>query len=69
MLSVKKFLLTSVALLMVGPAVAGDLPRYNNNPQVYRNLFNWTGFYAGVHTGWGWGDAAGDISGGLIGGR
>lgn len=69
MLNVKKFLLASVALLVAGPALAGDLPRYNNNPQVYRNLFNWTGFYAGVHTGWGWGDAAGDISGGLIGGQ
>lgn len=52
----KKFLF-AVALFVATPAFAGDLPRYNNNPQVYRNLFNWTGFYAGVHAGWGWGDA------------
>ncbi len=68
-MKVKKYLLASVAFLIAGSAFAGDLPRYNNNPQVYRNLFNWTGFYGGVHAGWGWGDAAGDISGGVVGGQ
>ncbi len=59
-----KRLLLVAALFVAGPAYAGDLPRYNNNPQVYRNLFNWTGFYVGVHAGWGWGDSTGgDLSG------
>jgi len=49
----------AAALFVAAPAYAGDLPRYNNTPQVYRNLFNWTGFYAGVHGGWGWGDSSG----------
>jgi outer membrane immunogenic protein len=63
-----KKLLLAVALFVAAPAFAGDLPRYNNNPQVYRNLFNWTGFYAGVHAGWGWGDANnGDLSGYALG--
>lgn len=51
-------LLLAAALFVAAPAYAGDLPRYNNNPQVYRNIFSWTGFYAGVHGGWGWGDTA-----------
>lgn len=67
-----KRLLLAAALLVAGPAFAGDLPQrnYNNNPRVYQNLFNWTGFYAGVHAGWGWGDAtAGSLGGHVIGGQ
>lgn len=65
-----KKLVLIAALFAVSPAYAGDLPRNYNNPQTYRNLFNWTGFYAGVHTGWGWGDAnRSDIDGGVIGGQ
>jgi outer membrane immunogenic protein len=65
---VKKLLLAA-ALFVAAPAYAGDLPQRNyNNPQVYRNLFNWTGFYAGVHAGWGWGDSTGgDLSGYALG--
>lgn len=64
---VKRLLLAAV-LFVAAPAFAGDLPRYNNNPQVYRNLFNWTGFYAGVHGGWGWGDSTvGNLDGYAIG--
>ncbi len=66
--AILKKLLLAAALFVATPAFAGDLPRNYNNPQVYRNLFNWTGFYAGVHAGWGWGDAAGaDLSGYAIG--
>ncbi len=54
-----KKLLLAAALFVAAPAFAGDLPRYNNPPQVYRNIFNWTGFYAGVHGGGGWGDSSG----------
>jgi len=64
-----KKLLLAAALFVAAPAYAGDLPQRNyNNPQVYRNLFNWTGFYAGVHAGWGWGDSTGgDLSGHVLG--
>jgi outer membrane immunogenic protein len=68
---VKKILLAA-ALFVASPAFAGDLPRnnYNNNPRVYQNIFNWTGFYAGVHGGWGWGEANNaDISGYAVGGQ
>ncbi|MGE0605165.1 MAG: outer membrane protein [Xanthobacteraceae bacterium] len=65
-----KKLILAAALLVAGPAYAGDMPRYNNAPQVYQNLFNWTGFYAGLNTGLGWGDANGsDVSGYAIGGQ
>jgi outer membrane immunogenic protein len=64
----KRLLLTAALLFVAAPAYAGDMPRNYNNPQVYRNLFNWTGFYAGAHAGWGWGDATGgDLSGYAIG--
>jgi outer membrane immunogenic protein len=64
---VKKLLLAA-ALFVAAPAYAGDLPRYQSNPQVYRNVFNWTGFYVGGHAGWSWGDAnGGDIDGYAIG--
>jgi len=66
---VKKLLLAA-ALFVAAPAYAGDLPRYNNAPQVYRNIFNWTGFYAGVHGGWGWGDSTGSsLDGYALGGQ
>lgn len=65
-----KRLLLAAALLVTAPAYAGDMPRHYNNPQVYQNLFNWTGFYVGIHAGWGWGDAAGgDVGGYAIGGQ
>jgi outer membrane immunogenic protein len=67
---VKKALLAVAALCVVSSASAGDLPqRHNyNKPQVYQNLFNWTGFYAGVHGGLGWGDSTfGSTSGYAVG--
>ncbi len=68
----KKILLLIAALCVASSASAGDLPqRYNyNKPQVYQNLFNWTGFYAGVHAGLGWGDSTlGSTSGYALGGQ
>ncbi len=65
-----KKLLLAAALFVAAPAYAGDLPRYNNAPQVYRNIFNWTGFYAGLHGGWGWGDSTGSsLDGYALGGQ
>lgn len=66
----RKALLVLAALGVVTSASAGDLPqRHNyNKPQVYQNLFNWSGFYAGVHGGLGWGDSTfGSTSGYAVG--
>lgn len=64
----KKFLLATAAIVFAGSAYAGDMPRRYNSPQVYQNLFNWTGLYAGLHGGLGWGDANGaDLSGWALG--
>lgn len=48
----------SVALL-AGSAFAADLPVRSAAPApvVMAPIFTWTGFYVGVHAGYGWGDA------------
>jgi outer membrane immunogenic protein len=68
----KKLLLAiSAALVATAPALAADIggrsrPAYG--PDLERTLFNWSGFYVGVHGGWGWGSGAGlDPSGYLLG--
>lgn len=66
----KKLLLVVATLCVASSASAGDLPqRYNyNKPQTYQNLFNWSGFYAGLHGGLGWGDSSfGDTNGHALG--
>ena len=82
----KKFLLATVALCaltLAGPVVAADLPA---KAPVYRAapvpmLYNWTGFYAGLYGGGGWGShnfsnsvgfndsyrSTGGLIGGLVG--
>src|SRR5215203_3382298 len=55
-LSMKKLLLSSVALLgFTAGAMAADLPR-RAAPPVFAPvpLFTWTGFYVGVNAGYGW---------------
>jgi len=52
----KKFLLSTVALVAVGatvPALAADLPArtYTKAPAYVAPLYNWTGFYIGGHVG------------------
>ena len=51
----KKFLLGTVALVALGTAsaVAADLPArtYTKAPVYAAPIYNWTGFYAGVHIG------------------
>jgi outer membrane immunogenic protein len=69
----KKLLLAAcVAVAAASHAFAGDLPlqRQSNYapPQSYNSLFNWTGFYAGVHGGYAWGSGAGVNPDGFVGG-
>ncbi len=79
----KKILLASVGLLALGvsTASAADIVRARRAPAppapVYTPVFSWTGFYAGINGGYGWGDSSFsapfasnsfDTSGGLVGG-
>jgi outer membrane immunogenic protein len=68
----KKLLLAAAAITLVtAPAFAADIGARRSTPYYApppHNLFNWSGFYAGSHAGWGWGSALGaDPSGYLIG--
>jgi len=53
----KKFLLSTVALIALGatvPALAADLPArttYTKAPVYAAPIYNWTGFYIGGHVG------------------
>jgi outer membrane immunogenic protein len=56
--TMKKFLLATVALVVLGaataPALGADLgarPYYNKAPAYVGPLYNWTGFYLGGHLG------------------
>jgi outer membrane immunogenic protein len=69
----KKLLLAACAVIAAVPhAFAGDLPlqRQSNYvpQQAYNSLFNWTGFYAGVHGGYAWGSGGGTNPDGFVGG-
>lgn len=60
----RKLLLAACAAVAVANhASAGDLPLQRRStyaaPETYRSLFNWTGFYLGVHGGYGWGTSGG----------
>jgi outer membrane immunogenic protein len=60
------------ALVIAAPAYAADMP--SRRAPVYKAaplpIFNWTGFYAGLHAGYGWGDSSGlDPDGGFGGGQ
>jgi outer membrane immunogenic protein len=75
----KRIVLASAALfafVVTQPALAADAPIYKAPPAA---LFNWSGFYAGIVGGGGWGDSeqiapgpvstgSFDISGGVLGG-
>src|SRR3954447_10554905 len=55
----KKFLLTTVALVALGatvPALAADLGArtYTKAPAYAQPIYNWTGFYIGGHIGGAW---------------
>jgi outer membrane immunogenic protein len=56
---VKKIFLAGavVTASLSGTALAADLPApaYKSPPQAYTAAISWTGCFAGVHGGWGWG--------------
>ena len=60
-----------VALVAAAPASAADLP-YGvpyKAPAAY-SVFNWTGFYAGIHGGYAWASSNGiNLAGGFVGGQ
>jgi|SoiMethySBSTD1v2_1073268.scaffolds.fasta_scaffold07889_2 outer membrane immunogenic protein len=60
-----------VALAAATPASAADLPRsMPYKAPVMMSVFNWTGFYAGIHTGYGWASSNGiDLQGWFLGGQ
>ena len=79
----KKFLLASVGLVVLGvaSASAADLPRQQpmpaKAPAYMAPIYNWTGFYVGINGGYGWGESdrsapfgtgTFDVSGGVVGG-
>ena len=66
----KNLFVGSVALLALaaaGPAVAADVPVkapvYKAAPAAVMAAYNWTGFYAGVNAGYGWGDPSFNLTG------
>jgi outer membrane immunogenic protein len=71
----RKILLASAALVaFAGAASAADMPaRMATKAVPYLAVYNWTGFYAGVNLGYGWGRASDDTGAvssmnGVIGG-
>jgi outer membrane immunogenic protein len=66
----KKYLLGTAALLAVAaatPALSADLGmRYKAPPQVMEPVWTWTGFYAGINGGWGWGDSRWQLQPGVL---
>jgi outer membrane immunogenic protein len=80
----KRFLLASASVLVMagsnGAATAADLsrppPPFVTKAPYFAPYYNWTGFYAGINGGWGWGSSnwsalpgSFDINGGLFGGQ
>jgi outer membrane immunogenic protein len=59
----KRVVIAAVAALGISvSAQAADMPIKGPVYKAQPAVFNWTGFYAGVHVGYGWGDA--DLDGG-----
>jgi outer membrane immunogenic protein len=61
----KKILLSAITTVTLSAAAfAADLPArtYTKAPSIVEVAYNWTGFYAGVNAGYGWGNTNTDIS-------
>jgi outer membrane immunogenic protein len=68
---IRKYILAgaSALALVAGPAAAADLgaPIFTKGPMM-APMFNWTGFYVGIHGGWAGGsDVEGWLGGGQLG--
>jgi outer membrane immunogenic protein len=50
--------MTALSALLAAPALAADLPArmYTKAPPIVSPAYNWSGFYAGIHAGYGFGD-------------
>src|SRR5262245_38757872 len=48
------FLAATATVIISVPALAADMPL--KAPQNFSGLYNWTGFYVGIHGGYAWGD-------------
>jgi len=62
--------LASAFALMTGAAVAADIPAMSDPAPIYSPTpmaYSWTGFYAGGHVGYGFGDSDGFVVGGQLG--
>jgi outer membrane immunogenic protein len=53
----KKFLLATAAILVTGSAYAADAVYEEAPVAVEAAGFTWSGFYVGIHGGYGWADA------------
>ena len=66
----KRSLLSTAALaLMSSAGLAADLPIYEPPPAMVSPApmaSNWSGFYIGVHGGYGWADVNADVDGGVF---
>ena len=51
---------SALPILLAGPVSAADMPLKAPAPPV--NVFNWTGFYAGLNAGGSWGRARSDLA-------
>ena len=52
-------LVLAAAIGLVRPAAAADMPVKALPLKAFAPSYSWTGFYAGVHAGWGWNDPTG----------
>jgi len=52
----KSFKMAVLGSVFAIPALAADLPAYAPEPVPVSSAYDWSGFYAGVHVGYGWGE-------------
>jgi len=57
----KRLLLATAAVALAMPAFAADVPE-TRTTRTATAIFDWSGFYAGAHAGYAWGEARGSIS-------
>src|SRR5262249_30885971 len=57
-------LATAAALAFAGSATAADMPV--KAPPPPPPVYDWSGFYVGVHTGWEWSTVQDNVTGGFV---